>query len=63
MITMDDLDRIAELCALREMGTKHLRPSDIKLLYRFWDENDPHSTITGDDVGKLFPEVLDAWPG
>ena len=58
-VTDDEEARIAELCAMREEGVAHLRPSDVRLIFRFWEANDPHSTTMGDHLGKLFPELLD----
>jgi len=62
MRVTDDMEaRIAELCAMREDGIAHLRPSDAKMISAYWDENDPLTTVSGDYVGKLFPELLDYW--
>lgn len=60
MSTSEDVEeRVALLCALRREGmNEDVMPlQDVDALMRFWDENDPSSTVTGDEVAKLFPTL------
>ena len=57
-------EAMSELVALRLEGYSEaqvLGDAEKTTLAMFWEEHDPSSTITGDDVAKLFPCFAAEW--